>query len=103
MEEAYERLDKESMLKADTIIQEPNMNEGEREAFLQQFQSEREQPVIGFAVLGGIFSEGIDLKGYRLKGVIVVGVGLPQPSEEQEIIKDHFNTLGMNGYDYAYV
>ncbi|MBW3112917.1 ATP-dependent DNA helicase [Bacillus sp. MCCB 382] len=103
MEEAYERLNKESMLKADTIIQEPNMNEGEREAFLQQFQSEREQPVIGFAVLGGIFSEGIDLKGDRLKGVIVVGVGLPQPSEEQEIIKDHFNTLGMNGYDYAYV
>ncbi|MCA1059873.1 ATP-dependent DNA helicase [Rossellomorea aquimaris] len=102
MQEAYDKLNKAS-LDADIIIQAPNMIEGEREAFLGEFQSDRERPVIGFAVLGGIFSEGIDLKGDRLKGVIVVGVGLPQPSLEQEIIKDHFNALGMNGFDFAYV
>ncbi|WP_201714794.1 helicase C-terminal domain-containing protein [Rossellomorea arthrocnemi] len=102
MQEAYESLNKES-LHAVIIIQAPNMNEGEREEFLQQFQSDRGRPVIGLAVLGGIFSEGIDLKGERLKGVIVVGVGLPQPSVEREIIKDYFNAMGMNGYDYAYV
>ncbi|KPL60723.1 ATP-dependent helicase [Rossellomorea vietnamensis] len=102
MQEAYDRMNKES-LDASVIIQEPNMSEREREEFLQEFRSDREHPVIGLAVLGGIFSEGIDLKGDRLKGVIVVGVGLPQPSVEQEIIKDYFNGMGMNGYDYAYV
>ncbi|WP_406685837.1 helicase C-terminal domain-containing protein [Rossellomorea vietnamensis] len=102
MQEAYDRLNKES-LDAVVLIQEPNMREGEREEFLREFRSDREQPVIGLAVLGGIFSEGIDLKGDRLKGVIVVGVGLPQPSVEQEIIRDYFNGMGMNGYDYAYV
>ncbi|MEI2665191.1 helicase C-terminal domain-containing protein [Rossellomorea sp. LJF3] len=102
MQEAYDRMNKES-LDASVLIQEPNMSEREREEFLQEFRSDREQPVIGLAVLGGIFSEGIDLKGDRLEGVIVVGVGLPQPSVEQEIIKDYFNGMGMNGYDYAYV
>ncbi|PFA68501.1 ATP-dependent helicase [Bacillus sp. AFS015802] len=102
MQEAYDMMNKGS-LDATIIIQEPNMNELDREGYLAQFQSDREQPVIGLAVLGGIFSEGIDLKEDRLKGVIVVGVGLPQPSVEQEIIKDYFNESGMNGYDYAYV
>ncbi|MGG3916397.1 helicase C-terminal domain-containing protein [Rossellomorea vietnamensis] len=102
MKEAYDRMNIES-LDAVVLIQEPNMSEREREEFLGEFRSDREHPVIGLAVLGGIFSEGIDLKGDRLKGVIVVGVGLPQPSVEQEIIKDYFNGMGMNGYDYAYV
>lgn len=102
MQEAYEKMDKKGV-DAVFMIQEPNMDEEAREGFLQQFQSDRECPVIGFAVLGGIFSEGIDLKGDRLNGVIVVGVGLPQRGSEQEIIKDYFNEKGFNGYDYAYV
>ena len=58
---------------------------------------------MGFAVLGGIFSEGVDLKGDRLNGVIVVGVGLPQIGFERDLIKQHFSSTGKNGYDYAYV
>ncbi|BCB02289.1 ATP-dependent DNA helicase [Bacillus sp. KH172YL63] len=100
MKEAYGRMD---MTDAVLMMQEPNMTESEREKFLEEFRSGRECPVIGFAVLGGIFSEGIDLKGDRLEGVIIIGVGLPQPDMEQEIIKDHFNERGHNGYDYAYV
>ncbi|MGM0752114.1 MAG: ATP-dependent DNA helicase [Bacillota bacterium] len=102
MQEAFEEMEQESM-NADFIIQEPNMKEAAREEFLNHYQGDRERPVIGFAVLGGIFSEGIDLKGDRLKGVIVVGVGLPQPNRQQEIIKDYFNERGLNGFDYAYV
>ncbi|MDQ0253473.1 Rad3-related DNA helicase [Evansella vedderi] len=86
-----------------TIIQSNTMNEGEREEFLQKFQGNHQKGVLGFAVLGGIFSEGIDLKGDRLKGVIVVGVGLPQFNTEQEIIRKYFQSIGKNGYDYAYV
>ncbi len=102
MQEAFEEMNEKS-LDAVLLIQEPNMDEDAREGFLQEFRSDRERPVIGFAVLGGIFSEGIDLKGDRLEGVMVIGVGLPQLSKEQEIIKDYFNEIGKNGYDYAYV
>jgi Rad3-related DNA helicase len=53
--------------------------------------------------MGGIFSEGIDLVGNRLTGVVVIGVGLPQISLERNIMKDYFSSAGRNGYDYAYV
>ena len=61
------------------------------------------ETLIGFAVLGGVFSEGIDLIGDRLNGVIVVGVGLPQLCFERNLIKDYFHKQGKNGYNYAYV
>ncbi|RAV15316.1 ATP-dependent DNA helicase [Paenibacillus contaminans] len=87
----------------DTIVQQTAMTEEERESYLRRFQAENERPLIGFAVMGGIFSEGIDLVGDRLKGVVVVGVGLPQLCAERNLLKDFFDGGGKNGYDYAYV
>ncbi len=58
--------------------------------------------IIGFCVMGGIFSEGIDLKNDALIGVIIVGTGLPQVGNERDIIKRHFDNAGENGFDYAY-
>ena len=55
------------------------------------------------AVLGGVFSEGIDLVADKLIGSIIVGVGLPQISFERDLIKEHFDEQEMNGYDYSYV
>jgi DNA excision repair protein ERCC-2 len=86
-----------------TLIQATGMSEGEREAFLGAFKPEQNDTLLGFAVLGGIFSEGVDLIGDRLNGVVVVGVGLPQLCFERNLIKDHFYKQGKNGYDYAYV
>jgi len=86
-----------------TIVQENGMTEIEREEFLLRFDSLNEETLVGFAVLGGIFSEGIDLKGDRLNGVVVVGVGLPQICLERNILKEHFHSVGKNGYYYAYV
>jgi DNA excision repair protein ERCC-2 len=86
-----------------TIIQGTGMGDNDRTAFLESFKSDNEEPLVGFAVLGGIFSEGIDLKGDRLNGVIVVGVGLPQIGFEHDLIKQHFSASGKNGFDYAYV
>ncbi|WP_339220427.1 ATP-dependent DNA helicase [Paenibacillus sp. FSL W7-1332] len=88
---------------ARTLLQGHGMSEEEREAFLNAFQADAEDPLIGFAVMGGIFSEGIDLKGERLSSVVVIGVGLPQLSFENDIIKDYFDRTGKRGYDYAYV
>ena len=85
-----------------TIIQNNNMNEDEREQFLEEFKEDSLNSLIGFAVLGGVFSEGVDLKGNRLNGVIVVGVGLPQVCLERDIIKDYFQSTGKSGYDYSY-
>ncbi|HWL22271.1 MAG TPA: helicase C-terminal domain-containing protein [Ureibacillus sp.] len=86
-----------------TIIQKNSMDEIEREQFLEEFKEDSTETLVGFAVLGGIFSEGIDLKGNRLKGVVVVGVGLPQLCLERDIIKDYFQSIGKNGYDYSYI
>lgn len=87
----------------DIIVQENGMKEEEREEFLRKFDQNNAKTLVGFAVLGGIFSEGIDLKGDRLNGVVVVGVGLPQLCLERNILKDHFNDNGKNGYYYSYV
>ncbi|RSD25594.1 ATP-dependent DNA helicase [Mesobacillus subterraneus] len=86
-----------------TIVQRTGMTEAERDEFLQSFQPDIEGSLVGFAVLGGVFSEGVDLKGDRLNGVIVIGVGLPQIGLERDLIKKHFSSAGKNGFDYAYV
>lgn len=102
MNEVYLRfVDKYPNVK--TIVQKTSMKEKEREEFLQAFENETEQLMIGFAVMGGIFSEGIDLKGDKLVGAIVVGVGLPQLCLERNIIREYFQDKNGYGYEYAYM
>lgn len=43
--------------------------------------------MLGLCVLGGVFSEGIDLPGDALDGVIIVGVGLPQVGIFREVLR----------------
>jgi Rad3-related DNA helicase len=85
------------------IIQDSIMNEEEREKFLNQFKESPENTMIGFCVLGGLFSEGIDLKKDRLIGAIIVGVGLPQICLERNIIRNFFEEDESLGYEYAYM
>lgn len=84
------------------IKQEGNMDELAREEFLNQFDSNG-IPIVAFAVLGGIFSEGIDLIGDKLIGAVIVGVGLPQICFERDIIRDYFDSENGLGYEYAYM
>lgn len=83
-------------------MQESHMTEARREEFLADFEMERQQSFVGLCVLGGIFSEGIDLKAERLEGAIIVGTGLPMVCTEQEILKSYFEEQGEDGYNYAY-
>lgn len=83
------------------ISQTSGMNEQEKEEFLEEF-SRQDSTLVGFCVMGGVFSEGIDLMGDRLIGAIVVGTGLPQIGTEREILKNYYDTRGENGFDYAY-
>jgi len=98
--ETFERYRTEEMC---CMIQEQNMNEQDREAFLQEFEAEREGSLAGFCVMGGVFSEGIDLTKERLIGAMIVGTGLPQVCNEREILKQYFDRHGENGFDYAYL
>ncbi len=100
------------------IIQEDHMDEQAREGFLNHFadngdcdlsrviqmeiEIEEEKSLLGFCVMGGIFSEGIDLKKDSLIGAVIVGTGLPQVCNEREILKQYFDGWGENGFDYAY-
>ncbi len=98
------------------IVQDSRMDEQEREDFLKRFSGnelcdltqirmeveEEENSLLGFCVMGGIFSEGIDLKNDSLIGVIIVGTGIPQVCAEREILKQYFDDGDGNGFDYAY-
>jgi len=86
-----------------TIVQSKEMSENERDEFLQKFSPLVKEILVGFALLGGIFSEGIDLTGERLSGAIIVGVGLPMICEERDIIRNYFEKSSNCGYEYAYM
>lgn len=84
------------------IRQKSGMTEEDREAFLKEFEKERNHSLVGFCVMGGIFSEGIDLTEDRLIGALIIGTGLPQVCREREIVKEYFDKKGMDGFAYAY-
>ena len=86
------------------LQQVSGMNETEREAFLDAFSlnSTDSETLIAFCVMGGIFSEGIDLDGERLIGALVVGTGIPKLDTEREILKEFYDRRGEKGFDYAY-
>ena len=88
------------------LTQNPRMTEEERERFLKTFEDGVTDlsfnSLVGFCVMGGIFSEGIDLKGDNLIGSIIVGTGLPMVTDEREILKRKYDEEGFNGFDYAY-
>ena len=83
------------------MIQTKGMREQDREEFLEEFSWERGSSMVAFCVLGGIFSEGIDLIGNQLIGTIIVGTGLPQISNEREILKNYYDGRGKNGFEYS--
>ncbi len=79
------------------------MSEEKRKEFLARFEeSSDDHTLIGFCVLGGIFSEGIDLRNDSLIGAVIVGTGVPQICGERELLKKYFDANGENGYNYAY-
>ncbi|MEG1848507.1 MAG: ATP-dependent DNA helicase [Lachnospiraceae bacterium] len=102
----------------DCIFQEEYMNEASRETFLNRFRGnemcdltnriqitieiEEEKSLLGFCVMGGIFSEGIDLTEDKLIGAIIVGTGLPQVCHERDLIQNYFAQKGEDGFAYAY-
>ncbi len=101
MEEVVERFRK-AHPQVETIVQSRGMSEHEREKFLSLFDSESPKTMVGFALMGGIFGEGVDLAGDRLVGVVIVGVGLPQIFLERNLIRTYYDHANLHGFEYAY-
>lgn len=102
MQEVYEVFEGLNCGEMETCMQVSGMKEEEREAFLGQFAAEHERSFLAFCVMGGIFGEGIDLKNEQLIGAVVVGTGLPQISNEREILMRYYDERSGEGFDYAY-
>jgi DNA excision repair protein ERCC-2 len=132
LNEVYENF-RDRFPQFNTINQKSSMDDDARQAFLEKFEPSpeeeteeepdeesaersRKNTLVGFAIMGGVFGEGIDLKGNKLIGVVVVGVGLPQLGIERDLIKHYFNgelaSASMpenyrehargNGFEFAY-
>jgi DNA excision repair protein ERCC-2 len=86
-----------------TVVQKQDLDEEGRDEFLSLFKEDPDETVLFFVVMGGVFSEGIDLKGTRLIGAAVVGVGLPLISAERNIIMDYYNRFDDKGFDFTYI
>ena len=86
----------------EVIVQDSHLSEQERDEFISRFREE-EKPVLGFCILGGIFSEGIDLAGEHLIGAAIVGTGLPLVCNENEIKLNYFSDREDKGFEYAYL
>ena len=86
-----------------TVVQAKDMSEHARRGFLDAFRAGARTTLVGFSVLGGIYAEGIDLVGDRLIGSVIVGVGLVQPSDENEILREYYDDKYEAGREYAYI
>ncbi len=102
MQEVYAIVSKEMSGEVEYIMQTNDMSESEREEFLDRFEQHGDGALVAFCVLGGVFSEGIDLKHDSLIGAIIVGTGLPMVCTEREILKQFYDELCGRGFDYAY-
>ena len=103
MERVQDAFTKKELRQFDVITQQSSMTEEERDAFLLEFEQERKKSLLAFCVMGGLFSEGIDLTNERLIGAIIVGTGLPQVCNERKLLMDYFNSRGGDGFAYAYL
>lgn len=103
LEDIYEIAMAEGYLQNIEIIkQTAHLSEEKREEFLKRFQ-DNQKPVLGFCILGGIFSEGIDLVGDYLIGSAIIGTGLPMVCNEREIQQQYFDQKQSKGFEYAYL
>ncbi len=104
MEQVYEVFLESSFAESCVCkLQSAHMTEAEREEYLAAFEAEQDKTLLGFCVMGGIFSEGIDLTEEKLICAIIVGTGLPKVCTEREILKNYFDERGLGGFDYAYL
>ncbi len=89
--------------KINVISQTLDMTYREKREFLDKFKENRGSYLVGFCVMGGIYSEGVDLAGDSLIGAVVVGIGIPSVSYEREAISAYYDERFEAGRQFAYI
>ena len=84
----------------ETMVQVRAASDQQRVEFLSHYFDRTNK--LGFAIMGGVFAEGIDYPGSALIGTIIVGVGMPQANTQQQLIQKDFDAMQLNGFDFAY-
>lgn len=90
-------------IRARLVVQRPNIGAAEREEIFQTLASRPPEGVLLFAVLGGMYAEGVDYPGELLRGVYIVSPALPQVSFERELLRRYFDETEQAGFEYAYL
>ena len=103
LEEVCARFEETAAQDLEILKQARDQTEAEKEAFLASFEENGERTLVAFAVLGGMFAEGIDLRGEKLSGAVIVGVGLPGIGLERDLIKEYFDADSGDGFRQAYM
>ena len=103
LKDVYRHLENNVGKDIELVVQNPSMTEEDREEFIALFETKRDKTLLGLCVMGGIFSEGIDLTGDSLIGVLIIGTGLPMVCTKREILRDYFNKKDGSGFDTSYL
>ena len=101
--EALSRIFSAKYPKINVITQRRDMSASQRQEFLEEFSKEDKSYLVGFCVMGGIYSEGIDLTGDSLIGAVIVGIGMPGLSYEREAISAYYDDKYEEGKQFAYI
>lgn len=101
MNTIYDKI--QGKVNAQILIQSQSMDEEKRDEFLEKFKINPKSSCVGFCVLGGIFSEGIDLISDRLIGAVIIGTGIPKLSKERDFLKEYYDKKCKMGFKYAYM
>lgn len=102
VEKELERATEQDGIDRRLLLQTPGMSAEDKKNYLDAFSEPSEGCLLGAAVLGGHFGEGIDLTGDRLSGVIIVGVGLPKITPERQILSNYYSEKFGDGFAFAY-
>ena len=89
--------------KIKVLLQNKNMTATEKKDFLSEFSKDDKSYLVAFCVMGGIYSEGIDLAGDSLIGAVIVGIGMPGLSYEREAIASYYDEKYEEGKQFAYI
>lgn len=88
-------------LSAEKIMQKPGMKDNDRDQILARLKAE--QGHLLMAVMGGIFSEGVDFSGDMAIGVFVISPALPKYGYQRDLLFRYYENRSGLGREYAYL
>lgn len=89
-----------NMYSDDILLNNESITEERQFEIINIFNTEKN--IVLFTVVGGVFSEGMDLPDDKLIGAVVIGTGIPKLTFERDLIMEFFDEKYKSGFDFAY-